>query len=135
MRKYSYKSFQPNLNDVRMLTNANASGSNGERSTIESDTCRWKTCWKLGTGPGAPLVRRIDFCYTPKHGSWLNIAENELSSLTRQCVADRRFPDSRSLRVETKAWSSDVNRTQRGVDWPMKFDDARCKPASVYPNS
>src|SRR5450432_3413462 len=44
------------------------------------------------------LVRRIEFCYTPKHGSWLNIAENELSSLTRQCVADRRFEDIATLR-------------------------------------
>jgi DDE superfamily endonuclease len=79
------------------------------------------------------LVRRIDFCYTPKHGSWLNIAENELSSMTRQCVAGRRFGDVRSLRAETKAWSSDVNSTQRGVDWQMKIDDARCKLASVYP--
>ena len=79
------------------------------------------------------FVRRFDFCYTPKHGSWLNIAENELSSLTRQCVAGRRFSDVRSLRAETKAWSSDVNSTQRGVDWQMKIDDARCKLASVYP--
>jgi hypothetical protein len=62
------------------------------------------------------LVRRIDFCYTPEHGSWLNIAENELSSLMRQCVAGRRFGDVRPLRAETKAWSSDVNGTQRGVD-------------------
>ena len=79
------------------------------------------------------LVRRIDFCYTPKHGSWLNIAENELSSLTRQCVAGRRFGDIRTLRAETSAWSSDVNSTQRGVDWQMKIDDARCKLKSVYP--
>ena len=79
------------------------------------------------------LVRRIDFCYTPKHGSWLNIAENELSSLTRQCVAGRRFGDARTLRAETTAWSSDVNSTQRGVDWQMKIDDARCKLTSVYP--
>jgi len=42
------------------------------------------------------LVRRIEFCYTPKHGSWLNIAENELSSLTRQCVAGRRFGESQT---------------------------------------
>jgi hypothetical protein len=49
------------------------------------------------------LIRRIDFCHTPKHGSWLNIAENELSSLTRQCVAGGRFGDVRSLRAETKA--------------------------------
>jgi hypothetical protein len=79
------------------------------------------------------LVRRISFCYTPKHGSWLNIAENELSSLTRQCVASRRFGDIETLRGETTAWSRDVNETQRGVDWQMKIDDARCKLKSVYP--
>ena len=79
------------------------------------------------------LVRRIVFCHTPKHGSWLNIAENELSSLTRQCVVGRRFGDVNTLREETSAWSSDVNKTQRGVDWQMKIDDARCKLRSVYP--
>jgi hypothetical protein len=79
------------------------------------------------------LVRRIEFCYTPKHGSWLNIAENELSSLTRQCVAGRRIGDIKTLREETEAWSVDVNSTQRGVDWQMKIDDARCKLKSVYP--
>jgi len=79
------------------------------------------------------LVRRIEFCYTPKHGSWLNIAENELSSLTRQCVSGRRFPDVPTLREETAAWSTDVNATQRGVDWQMKIDDARTKLKSVYP--
>jgi hypothetical protein len=79
------------------------------------------------------LARRIEFCYTPKHGSWLNIAENELSSLTRQCVAGRRFGDVETLREETSAWSSDVNDTQRGVDWQMKIDAARCKLTSIYP--
>ena len=79
------------------------------------------------------LVRRIEFCYTPKHGSWLNIAENELSSLTRQCVSGRRFADIPTLREETGAWSTDVNATQRGVDWQMKIDDARTKLKSVYP--
>lgn len=79
------------------------------------------------------LVRRLEFRNTPKHGSWLNIAENELSSLTRQCVAGRRFGDVETLREETSAWSSDVNDTQRGVDWQMKIDDARCKLTSVYP--
>lgn len=79
------------------------------------------------------LVRRIEFCHTPKHGSWLNIAENELSSVTRQCVAGRRFGDIETLRAETSAWSTDVNDTQRGVDWQMKIDDARCKLKSVYP--
>jgi DDE superfamily endonuclease len=79
------------------------------------------------------LVRRIDFCYTPKHGSWLNIAENELSSVTRQCVAGRRFGDVPTLRAEVEAWSNDVNTTQRGVDWQMKINDARRKLKSVYP--
>ena len=79
------------------------------------------------------FVRRIEFRHTPKHGSWLNIAENELSSLTRQCVAGRRFGDVETLRAETAAWSTDVNATQRGVDWQMKIDDARCKLKSVYP--
>lgn len=79
------------------------------------------------------LVRRIQFCQTPKHGSWLNIAENELSSLTRQCVRGRRFGDIETWRDETAAWSTDVNTTQRGVDWQMRIDDARCKLTSVYP--
>ncbi len=79
------------------------------------------------------MVRRIEFHYTPKHGSWLNIAENELSSMTRQCVSGRRVGDIETLRRETSAWASDVNSTQRGVDWQMKIDDARSKLLSVYP--
>jgi hypothetical protein len=81
------------------------------------------------------LVRRIEFHHTPKHGSWLNIAENELSSLTRQCVDDRRFSDEQTLREETTAWSTDTNTTQRGVEWHMKIGDARIKLKSIYPRS
>ena len=79
------------------------------------------------------LVRRIEFCYTPKHGSWLNIAENELSAMTRQCIDGRRLGDIETLRAETAAWSSDVNRNQKGVEWQMKVDDARGKLSSIYP--
>jgi hypothetical protein len=79
------------------------------------------------------LVRRIRFCHTPKHGSWLNIAENELSSLTRQCVSDLRFGKLANLQSAIAAWSSDVNDTQRGVDWQMKIGDARRKLKSLYP--
>ena len=78
-------------------------------------------------------VRRIEFCYTPKHGSWLNIAENELSSMTRQCLRDRRIGEIEELRDEINAWSVDVTDAQRGVDWQMKIDDARYKLKSVYP--
>ena len=81
------------------------------------------------------LVRRIELHHTPKHGSWLNVAENELSSLTRQCVSGRRFGTIESLRRETSAWSTDVNAKQRGVQWHMKIDDARVKLTSIYPKS
>ena len=79
------------------------------------------------------LVRRIEFHHTPKHGSWLNIAENELSSMTRQCVSGRRIGSIEKLASETTAWSTDVTKAQRGVDWQMKIDDARSKLKSVYP--
>jgi len=79
------------------------------------------------------MVSRLRFCHTPKHGSWLNVAENELSALTRQCVAGRRIGSLAELQEEIAAWSADVNRTQRGVDWQMKIDDARCKLKTVYP--
>ena len=63
------------------------------------------------------LTRRVEFCYTPKHGSWLNIAENELSSMTRQCLHDRRIGELAKLQEEIGAWSLDVNST---LDFPMK---------------
>jgi hypothetical protein len=79
------------------------------------------------------LASRVEFHYTPKHGSWLNIAENELSSMTRQCMANRRIADVATLQHETSAWASDVSIKQRTVDWQMRLDDARCKLKSVYP--
>ena len=79
------------------------------------------------------LVRRLDFCHTPKHGSWLNIAENELSAMTRQCITGRRFATADLLREETAAWQAYTNDRQRGVDWQFKVDDARMKLKSVYP--
>jgi hypothetical protein len=79
------------------------------------------------------LVRRLEFCHTPKHGSWLNIAENELSSMTRQCITGRRFATAEAIREETTAWHDHSNARQRGVDWQFKVDDARVKLKSVYP--
>ena len=79
------------------------------------------------------LVRRLAFRYTPKHGSWLNIAENALSALTRQCLHDRRFGETKQLAAETAAWSTSSNEKQRGVDWPFKINDARTKLKSLYP--
>ncbi len=78
-------------------------------------------------------VEKIQFCYTPKHGSWLNIAECELSSLTRQCLQHRRLGSLELLNEEISAWSQDINSTQRGVDWQMTVDNARAKLKSLYP--
>jgi DDE superfamily endonuclease len=79
------------------------------------------------------LVRRLEFRSTPKHGSWLNIAENELSALTRQCLHDRRFGETKQRAKETAAWSTSSNAKQRGVDWQFKINDARTKLKSLYP--
>jgi hypothetical protein len=79
------------------------------------------------------LVKRLQFRHTPKHGSCLNIAENELSARTRQCVHGRRFGTIQKLREETSAWSTSVNSKQRGVDWQFRVDDARIKLKSLYP--
>jgi hypothetical protein len=84
-------------------------------------------------GKARSLVKRLDFCHTPKHGSWLNIAENELSSMTRQCVTGRRFPNVEELREQTTAWHEHSNARQRGVDWQFKIGDARVKLKSIYP--
>ena len=80
------------------------------------------------------LVRRIEFHYTPKHGSWLNIAENELSSMTRQCLSGRRIANIGKLRTETSAWADAGNKKQRGVDWQFTVEKARVKLKSLYPN-
>lgn len=79
------------------------------------------------------LVQRLEFCHTPKHGSWLNIAENELSSMTRQCVTGRRFATVVDLSTQTTAWHEHSNARQRTVDWQFKVDDARLKLKSIYP--
>lgn len=78
-------------------------------------------------------VQRIDFRYTPKHGSWLNIAENELSSMTRQCLSGRRFESIRKMQPEIRHWANHSNKKQRGVDWQFKVRDARKKLKSLYP--
>jgi hypothetical protein len=79
------------------------------------------------------LVRRVDFRFTPRHGSWLNISENELSSMTRQCLNGRRIGDIETLREETQAWDTASNDKQRGVDWQFTVNDARTKLKSLYP--
>ena len=78
------------------------------------------------------LATRLEIHYTPKHGSWLNIAEIELSVLTRQCL-DRRIPDIVFLQKETKAWQRERNAQQKAVDWQFATEDARIKLKRLYP--
>jgi hypothetical protein len=78
-------------------------------------------------------VKRIDFCHTPKHGSWLNVAENELSCLTSQCLRGRRIGELAALQREIATWSEKTNAKQRGVDWQFRIADARIKLKRLYP--
>ncbi len=80
-------------------------------------------------------VRRINFVYTPKHGSWLNVAECELSCMTSQCLSDRRIGDLATLQSEIAAWSTRVNEKQRAVDWQFTIDKARVKLKRLYPKT
>ena len=79
------------------------------------------------------LASRVEFRRTPVHGSWLNVAECELSAMTAQCLGRRRIGDLDRLREELDAWSSDVNGQQRGVDWRFTVSDARCRLKHLYP--
>ena len=79
------------------------------------------------------LAKRFEFHYTPKHGSWLNIAEIELSALSKQCLGKRRIDNLEELNSELKMWHSDRNQKQKGVDWQFTSEDARVKLKRLYP--
>ena len=79
------------------------------------------------------IAQRLEFHHTPKHGSWLNMAEIELGVLGRQCL-DRRIPDRETLGAETGAWQRRRNRDSIRVDWRFTTEDARIKLKSLYPS-
>ena len=79
------------------------------------------------------LVKRMEIVPTPKHGSWLNIAENELSALMSQCVHGRRFGTIGKLRQEVMAWAESCNAKQKGVQWHFDVEKARVNLNSLYP--
>lgn len=76
---------------------------------------------------------RLEFHYTPKHGSWLDMAEIELAILSSQCL-DRRIPDEDTLKAEVAAWEQSRNATATRVDWRFTTDDARIKLRHLYPS-
>ena len=79
------------------------------------------------------LVERFEWHYTPKHGSWLDMAESELSVLTGQCL-DRRIPDKRTLVEEVSAWETERNKNHAKADWQFTTADARIKLKRLYPS-
>jgi hypothetical protein len=79
------------------------------------------------------LAQRLEFHYTPKHGSWLNIAEIELSALATQCLGNKRISDIDKLNAELAVWHTKRNNNQKGVDWQFTTDDARIKLKRLYP--
>ncbi len=84
-------------------------------------------------GEARRIAERLEIHYTPKHGSWLDMAEIELAVLARQCL-DRRIPDQETLRKETWAWESQRNRDRVRADWRFTTEDARIKLKSLYPS-
>jgi transposase len=78
------------------------------------------------------IIKKLEIHYTPKHGSWLDIAEIELNVMTRQCLS-RRIPDIETLREELSAWESERNNSYALVNWQFRTSDARIKLASLYP--
>ena len=78
------------------------------------------------------LAERFEWHYTPKHGSWLDMAESELGVLSTQCL-DRRFPDKQTLRTEIAAWQANRNAHHAKADWQFTTADARIKLKRLYP--
>ena len=78
------------------------------------------------------IAERLEIHYTPKHGSWLNMAESELSILARQCL-DRRIPDGERLQRETAAWEAERNRRAAKMQWRFTTADARIRLRHLYP--
>lgn len=79
------------------------------------------------------IVSKLEFHYTPKHGSWLNQAEIEFSVLSRECLGERRIPDERILQKEARAWERERNERGVRVDWRFTSEDARSKLKRLYP--
>jgi hypothetical protein len=80
------------------------------------------------------IAQKIEWHYTPEHGSWLNMAEIELSVLSRQCL-NRRIPDAQTLEQEVTAWQVARNNANATIRWQFRTDDARIKLKRLYPTS
>jgi hypothetical protein len=98
------------------------------------NTHRWASLYEaFEPAEARRILRKLEFHYTPKHASWLNMAEIELSVLMRQCL-DRRIPDEETLRREVKAYEDRRNEARAAIDWPFTCKDARVKLHRLYPS-
>lgn len=79
------------------------------------------------------ISQKLEIHYTPKHGSWMNVAEIELSALSHQCLGDKRIPDIETLNRELTAWHVERTSNQKGVNWHFTNTDARIKLRRLYP--
>jgi len=84
-------------------------------------------------GEARRLLNKLEFCYTPKHGSWLNMAEIEFSLLSRQCMSDR-MADRTTLTQQASAWVAQRNAIKSEMKWRFTTDDARIKLKHLYPS-
>jgi hypothetical protein len=107
-----------------------------KKIVLVSDNLNTHTMWSLyETFPAQEARRildRIEWHYTPEHGSWLNMAEIELSVMQGQCL-DRRIPDIATLCRETSAWQQARNFQQHAINWQFTSEDACIKLKSLYP--
>ncbi|WP_242490045.1 IS630 family transposase [Noviherbaspirillum cavernae] len=120
---------------VRALVDA-PRHAQAERITLVCDnlnTHRLASLYQAFEAPEAMrIARRLELVYTPKHGSWLNMAESELSVLTRQCLRDR-IGDMRLIAARAQTWAQQRNQDQTGIDWQFRTEDARIKLKYLYP--
>ena len=107
-----------------------------ERITLVCDNLNTHTLAALyqafGPAEALRLAQKLELVHTPKHGSWLNVAESELSVLTRQCLG-RRIDTQVEVAAEGSAWKERRNRKQIGVEWQFTTEDARIKLKHLYP--
>lgn len=79
------------------------------------------------------IAQKLEIHYTPKHGSWLNMAESELSILSRQCL-NQRIPDIEEVRKEVSAWQNERNQAKTRMNWRFTTEDARIRLSRLYPS-
>ena len=107
-----------------------------ERITLVCDnlnTHRLASLYQAFEAPEAMrIARKLELVHTPKHGSWLNMAESELSVLTRQCLRER-ISDMSLIAARAQTWAQQRNQDQTGIDWQFRTEEARIKLKYLYP--